>query len=249
LIPITGYIYGVRSFEGLGIFFPMALHTAAVFLVLAVGLFFVRPDTPSIAAFASDDPRGVIARRLLPPIIVLTIFCGWLRLEGERRGYYSAAFGTALYAVTLCVLFVVLVRWTVWTVGRIEQERNSLNDDLVESKWRLEESLRESRLIIDHARELICTVDAKGKVCTVNAACDEILGMSSHALVNKSFVALHAADERPEIENAFATAKGGLKPEIFAAHCCKGDSSDVQLHWSIQWSPHYERMFCVGRAG
>jgi PAS domain S-box-containing protein len=249
LLPITGYLYGVRSFEGLAAFIPMAIHTAITCFILCAGVFFARPDRPLIEVFISDDSRGVIARRVLPTIILLTILFGWLRLEGERHGYFSAAFGTALYAVTLCVLFVILIRWSVWTVGKIEEEKNALNDALLENKWRLEESLRETQLIINHARELICTVDDEGKLCTLNAAAEEILGIVNSALLGRLFSKLHAPEESLKIEKAFTTAKMGLTAEIFAAKCQKSDRSYVQLHWSIQWSPHHQRMFCVGRAG
>ncbi len=147
LLPITGYAYGVKSFQGLASFIPMALHTAITCMLLALGLFFAREATPLAQLFATNDSRGVVARRLFPLIILLTLVLGWLRIEGERRGLYEAAFGTALFAVVLCLLFVVVVRWTVWTVGAIEAERDALNDSLFQSRWRLEESLRQTQLI------------------------------------------------------------------------------------------------------
>src|ERR1043166_1029467 len=249
LLPLTGYAYGVRSFAGLASFIPMALHTAIVCLLLAGGLFFARAATPLAQFFATAEPHGVIARRLFPFMILLTLFLGWLRLEGERRGIFPGAFGTALYAIALCVLFLAVIRWTFWTVARIEEERNAINDELLQSRWRLEESLRQTQLIIDHARELICTLDAEANLLTVNAACDEILDLPSRQLVGRSFLAIHSSDERPDIEKAIAVAKSGLKPETFGARCRKGDETYARLDWSIQWSPHYERMFCVGRAG
>jgi hypothetical protein len=69
------------------------------------------------------------------------------------------------------------------------------------------------------------------------------------ALLGRLFSKLHAPEESLKIEKAFTTAKMGLTAEIFAAKCQKSDRSCVQLHWSIQWSPHHQRMFCVGRAG
>jgi PAS domain S-box-containing protein len=249
LLPITGYAYGVGSFTGLASFIPMALHTAITCLVLAMGLFFAREATPLSQLFATDDSRGVIARRLFPLIILLTLFLGWLRLEGERRGLYEAAFGTALFVVVLCVLFVAVILWTVFAVAKVEEERNSLNDALLESRWQLEESLRQSQLIVDHARELICTLDAQARLLTVNAACDEILALPSRQLLGRSFLEIHSPEEQSRIEKVLAVAKTGMTPEPFSAQCRKGDTTYARLDWSIQWSPHYEKMFCVGRPG
>ena len=83
LLPLTGYLYGVQTFRGLASFIPMALHTAATFLVLAAGLFFARPDAPMAQMFAANDPRGVMARRLFPLAVIITLLLGWLCVPGQ----------------------------------------------------------------------------------------------------------------------------------------------------------------------
>jgi PAS domain-containing protein len=180
-------------------------------------------------------------------VIGLTLFLGWLRVAGERHGLYEGAFGTALFATVLCLLFMVVIRWTVWTVGRIDAQRNALQGQLVEGKWELEQSLRQTQLIIDHARELICTLNAQAELVTVNAACDEILALPPRRLLGRSFMQLHSQEEEPQIAKAFAVAKSGMTAETFSALCRKGDETFARLNWSIQWSPHFEKMFCVGR--
>jgi signal transduction histidine kinase len=141
LLPITGYLYGVQSFRGLASFIPMALHTAVTFLLLSAGLFFARPDTGFAQVFTTNDPQGVMARRLFPLAVLLTLFLGWVRLWGERNGWYESAFGTALFAIALSVVFVVLVRWTVWAVGKLEAERQITNARLQELNRRKDEMI------------------------------------------------------------------------------------------------------------
>jgi signal transduction histidine kinase len=123
LLPITGYVYGVQSFRGFASFIPMALNTAITFLILTAGLFFARPATPLAQLFATREPPGVMARRLFPLAVLLTLVLGWLCVWGERHGIFETAFGTALLAITLSVLFVILVTWTIWTVSNLELER------------------------------------------------------------------------------------------------------------------------------
>jgi signal transduction histidine kinase len=141
LLPVTGYAYGVRSFQGMSSFIPMALHTAVTFLILAAGLFFARPETGFAQVFAKNDPRGVMARRLFPLAVLLILFLGWLRLWGERQGFYESKFGTALFAITLSILFVILVRWTVWTVSKLEDERAIANARLHDLNRRKDEMI------------------------------------------------------------------------------------------------------------
>ncbi len=139
LLPLAGYAYGVYSFTGFGSFIPMALHTAFTFFSLAIGIFFAIPEAPLPQIFASNDPGGVIARRLLPLSVLLTLSLGWLRLWGERRGYYESEFGTLLFAIALCLIFVVLVRWTLGTVTRLEHERAEAQLRIAEMNRRKDE--------------------------------------------------------------------------------------------------------------
>ena len=127
LLPLTGYLYGVQSFRGLASFLPMALHSAVTFLVLAAGLFFARPHAPLARMFAANDPRGVMARRLFPLAVIITLFLGWLRVRGERAGYYESEFGTALLVISLCILLILLVCWTIGRVNKIEIARMTVN--------------------------------------------------------------------------------------------------------------------------
>ena len=141
IVPITGYAYDVPSLSGLGDFTPMAFHTAAIFLVLAGGLLFAVPHAPLIEPFATNDPRGVLARRLFPLAVLLTLVLGWVCVWGERNAQFDSAFGIALYAITLSILFVILLRWTVATVGKLEMERNAINARLHELNRRKDEMI------------------------------------------------------------------------------------------------------------
>lgn len=141
LLPITGYAYGAESFQGHPAFIPMALHTAIVFFILALGVFFASRSARLTQVFLSDQPSGILARRLFPLSILLTLLLGWLRLWGDRHGLYDNVFGTALFAIALCVLLALLVRWAVWTIGRLEAERAAANMRLQELSRRKDEMI------------------------------------------------------------------------------------------------------------
>jgi signal transduction histidine kinase len=141
LLPLTGYLYGVQTFRGMASFIPMALHTAVTFLVLAAGLFFARPDAPMAQMFAVSDPRGVMARRLFPLAVLVTLLLGWLGVQGERSEYYDSAFGTALLAISLSVIFILLVSWTIGKVNKLEIERAAASARLREVSRRKDEMI------------------------------------------------------------------------------------------------------------
>jgi PAS domain S-box-containing protein len=247
LLPITGYVYGVQSFRGVASFIPMALHTAITFLILAAGIFFARPSAPLAQLFATWEPRGAMARRLFPLAVLLALLLGWLCVWGERHNIFESAFGTALLAITLSVLFVILVTWTVSTVGNLELERAAANRALLESKRQLQEAHDQMELILNHAREIICTIDGNTRVLTVSAACNILLGLSERELIGRSFYELHATADHPKIDAAFRDMQSGIAGGSFRARCRRDNNTFADIIWSLQRSENHQKTYCVGR--
>lgn len=247
VFPLTGYLYGVRSFQGIASYIPMAPHTAITFLFICCGLFFCRTRFPLTQTFATRDPRGVLARRLAPLAVALIVALGWLRLVGEQRGFYDAPLGTALFAVLLSMLFVILIAWATSSVGRADNERNAANMALLESKVQLEESLRQTQLIIDHAREIICTIDERGKLLTVSSATEAILRRRPQELVGLAFSDLHYPDHRSRVEAALKQVQSGFQIASLTASCVRKDQTLAPIVWSLRSSAHRRRIFGVGR--
>jgi PAS domain S-box-containing protein len=247
LLPITGYLYGVQSFRGLASFIPMALHTAVTFLILAAGLFFARPAAPLAQLFATRDPRGVMARRLFPLAVLLTLLLGWLCVWGERHELFESAFATALLAITLSILFVILVRWTVWTVSKLEVERAAAARALLESKRQLQEAHDQMELILNHTREIICTIDRNTRLLTVSAACKNLLSFSERDLIGRTFYELHATADHPKIDAAFRDMQSGITGSNFLARCRRQNNTYADIIWSLQRSENHQKTFCVGR--
>lgn len=247
LLSLTGYAYGVKEFYGIASFIPMAIHTAVLFLLLAGGVFFCRSKTPFSQMFATAEPRGVLARRLFPSAVFLVLLLGWLRLKGEALGWYEPRFGTALFAITLCVSFFVVISWSILTIGKVDRERTGLSRSLIESKIELQESLQEIQLILNHARELICTIDNSGKILTMSVAAEQILGLQPTSLLGRAFTELHPADERARIDAVLKAAQAGFTRGEATTRCTKKDGSLADVVWSMQYSVHHKRTFCVGR--
>ncbi|MBS1189783.1 MAG: domain S-box protein [Rhodocyclaceae bacterium] len=107
-----GYAYDVDEFLRVKLdYTPMALNTAAVLVLLAVGIVNARPDYPIRQFLLTDSPAGTIVRRLVPPAIVLPLATGWLILLGYRTEALSEASGLAVFAASVIVLSIGLVLW------------------------------------------------------------------------------------------------------------------------------------------
>jgi PAS domain S-box-containing protein len=133
---LLGYIFGASITTGLVSFTPMALHTATAFAILSCAVLALRADRGFVAHLLSDGYGGQLARRLLPVVVLGIPFVGWLRLQGERFGFYGLEVGLALYAlfnvVMLAIIIVLVARW----LNRTDRSQQGVLADLRESDTR-----------------------------------------------------------------------------------------------------------------
>jgi signal transduction histidine kinase/DNA-binding response OmpR family regulator/HPt (histidine-containing phosphotransfer) domain-containing protein len=125
LTSILGYVYGVGELYGVARYIPMALPTAIAFLALGVGILCARPDQGPIGVVTSDEAGGILARRLLPAAILIPAVLGWLRLVGERAGFYATEVGLAVAVMMTILIFTTLVWVTARMLNRTDQSRKS----------------------------------------------------------------------------------------------------------------------------
>ncbi len=101
---LIGYAYRAESLYGMAKHTAIAFHTALALEVLAAGILFAYPKEGIASLVYDKGIGGSIARRLLPPAILLPLVLGWFRLRGEEQGYFIAAFGTAVMMLIMITL-------------------------------------------------------------------------------------------------------------------------------------------------
>ncbi len=261
LLPVVGYIYGVQSFYGVGSFIPMALHTAITFLVLVIGFSFARPDRGLASLMRDKGVAGITARRLLPAAIIIPAALGWLRLKGERLGLYEVELGTALVVVTNIVLFAVLVWWSAHLLRRIEAGRMQRTSELLSANNLLEEEITErnrvqkaldeavlrERAMVEHALDVICTIDAEGRFATVSPACLKLWGYRPEELIGRRYIELVTPEDVPKTNEAAASIMSGKETTNFENRYRHKNGLLVNLMWAAFWSKRDGLMFCVAR--
>src|SRR6185436_7688427 len=94
-LSLTGYGYRAQAMYTLPRLTGIAVQTASMIAALAVGLIAAIPDHEPLLTLRADSSAGVLARRLLPFVILVPLLIGWLRLQGERMGLYDSSFGAA----------------------------------------------------------------------------------------------------------------------------------------------------------
>ena len=105
LLSLLGYLYQVKSFYGFLIHISMAPSTALCFFLFSLIVLFSDPGKGIMKEFTSVLSGSIMARLLIPAAIIVPSALGLLRLHGNWSGVYSNEFGTALYALSIIIIF------------------------------------------------------------------------------------------------------------------------------------------------
>lgn len=136
IISLLGYLFGARSLYGITSHIPMGLNTALLFTFLSAGVLCMRPKEGVPALLASSNIGSVMARRLLPAAVGISCLLGFLRLLGERAGFYETEFGVAAMVILNIVMLSAAVLYTALILNRMDVERKQGVEALKDSAAR-----------------------------------------------------------------------------------------------------------------
>ena len=169
LAALLGHAYGVRSLYGLVPFTHMAPHTVGAFIVLCTGVLLLRPTRGLIGIATSPGPGGIMSRRLLPAAVAIPIVVGWLRLHGERAGYYGTEFGLSLVVMSNVIVFLFLSWWTATVLNRADATARRTTEALSRSEAKY-------RRLFEDSRDPIYITARDGRFVDVNQAWLDLFG-------------------------------------------------------------------------
>lgn len=136
---VLGYVFSVPEFYGDLSFNPMAIHTAACFLLTSLAWLMLRPNEGFMKEVNDKGPGGVLARALLPTIFLLPLAIGYLRLQAQARFHFSTEFGVAIL-VSSITFFLTCVTWLcVKMINARDEQRLEVEQEL----WKLNFDLSE----------------------------------------------------------------------------------------------------------
>ncbi len=121
-LTLIGYVFDVEALHNwMGV--AVALHTAIALLLLSLGILIVRMDTWLMRVFAAREAGGMMARRMLLPLLIVPAVAGWVRYQGELLGYYPLPLGVALMVILNTLILLGLVWLSARSVNRVDSRR------------------------------------------------------------------------------------------------------------------------------
>ena len=211
MIALTGYLYNVSALYQFKAFSAMAVHTAVLFGALSAA-FLAAPPIRGVAAFlVGDDLGAVLARRLLPVAVMAPPLIGYVRLLGQRHGYYGTELGLALFATSNVVIFTAVIFGAALSLRRADLKRRA-------SEEALHASNEGFRLLVEGVSDYaILTLDLKGCVVSWNPGAERIHGYRASEIVGQHFSCFStpedSASHSPEMQLKRALEEGAYEEE------------------------------------
>ncbi len=212
LLAIIGAIYGVIPLVPLVRYTHIAVHTSFAFLLLFFGIMFSQPEFGIMKIASDEGSAGLLARWLLPAVIVLEISTGKIRLFFIGKGLVTKEYGSAVSTlVNVCFIigfFALAFRALKRSEDDLRRHREHLEElvdertaklkevneylsEEVEERTRAEEALHlasaYNRSLIEASLDPLVTIGPDGRITDVNAATEAVTGRSRAELVGTDF--------------------------------------------------------------
>jgi PAS domain S-box-containing protein len=233
-VSLQGYLFGQALLSHVPAFSTLGVHTAVAFVALSVGVFIVRPDVGLMASITADGIGGAALRRLLPISLGLPLLIGWVRLHGERAGYFDAISGLALVVTAMAACLMLLAFVSIAPLASVEARNRAaeqvanerirrlnrvyavlshINQTIVRERTLSELFQQTCRIAVDHggftAAWVALAPDAPGRPLRIAADA----GVPGHAEGLRTAVAdptfASGAPARAIIEGRLVIANGG----------------------------------------
>jgi PAS domain S-box-containing protein len=227
LFALIGYGFGYSGLNRVGVFIPMAVHTAVTLSILSVGLLCLAPDRGVIPILRQSGPAGAMARIVLPLAILVPIVVGTLRVLGQNAGYFGSEAGVVIMIVanvmvTFALLLVSIIALYRGDLVRLERER-ALN--LSEQQYRLAESVAKvGHWRLDLNPRELCWSDEVKNIVGIH--------LSSAPPAAAEFDSLYHPDDRAMVKTLMAAAAREGEDFVCAARVLRrdGELRQVRLH-------------------
>ncbi|MFZ2315061.1 MAG: response regulator [Gammaproteobacteria bacterium] len=179
---LLGLIYGMGALaEAFGIsskhYSVIGMPLVTTFLVLGLGVLFIRPFQGISGVLVSKESGGMLVRRIIPPAFILPIVFGYLELQSEVGGEASGL-RIALLIMTITIFFTSLILLNAYFSNRSDLFRQK-------AEFAMRQSKRQLQAILDHTTAMITIYDKDGKCLLANKQLEKLLGFGSYELVGR----------------------------------------------------------------
>ncbi|MGH6946618.1 MAG: PAS domain S-box protein, partial [Kiloniellales bacterium] len=176
ILASVGRAYGATLVYRLVPATEIGILTSATFVALFVGGIATRTEAGWLSILRSPGPGGLIARRLLPAVLLLPPLIGWIALQGVEYGVYGGPFSMTLFAAVSVVIFTAIVWQGATTVEALDLAMRSRD--------------RLNRRILETSLDAFVLMDDEGRVIEWNPQAERMFGWSRAEAIGRKVAEL-----------------------------------------------------------
>lgn len=168
----VGYVFGARVLTGFGWERPVALHSVAAMIMLALSVMLARPNDGLTSVLADDGAAGAAARRLMPAAFAAPFVVGLL--------FFAQAEPLRLAYVILssAVLFCAILAISISKLLQIDRQRLKAIRDISERSAK-------DRALMENIGDGVFAVDTEWRITFWNKGAERITGFAANEAVGK----------------------------------------------------------------
>ncbi|WP_276500202.1 sensor histidine kinase [Terrimonas pollutisoli] len=178
LFAILGYLYQVKIFYGVFTYLPMAIHSAACFLLLSLSMLFFNADKGLMKEITGPFAGSMVARRLIPAAILVPALLGLLRMVGHWTSSFTLEFGVNILVFSIIVVLMGIVLYSVTLLNKRDFQSKLAENALREREEQIQ-------TIFKAAPDAVIVIDHNGYVTQWNPKAESIFGWSSDEVKGK----------------------------------------------------------------
>ena len=203
---LIGHIYNIIIFYSVGSPTGMAIHTAIGFILVSFALLGTRAERGWMRIITREQAGGVMARWLLPLVIILPIFLGWF-----FWGWFGSEPQLWIFIVGFRIsieifILALFVWWTAKKLNQSDRAQQQLFQNLLETERRF-------RAIFDQTFQFIGLLTPDGILLEANQTALDFGGINKFDVVGKPFWEAYwwriSPETQLELQKAIATAQTG----------------------------------------
>ena len=129
IMSMSGYINGATATYRIFSYTQVAAYTAIVLLMMSAAVFFSRPRVGIAGDLTGKFSGSAIARRFLPPVIIIPFLAAWIRMQGQRAGLFGTELGLAFNVTTNVVTLSLLVWVNARQLNKAEKSLEEVREE------------------------------------------------------------------------------------------------------------------------
>ncbi len=122
-LALVGYTYRWTMLYEFSASNGIAVPTTLALIAVSLGVLYLHPERGAMTLVLSDDPAGILVRRLAPAAIIIPFVLGLLRILAEQAGVVDMPSALALLVVTNMLVFLGLIAWSAVSIRELDSRR------------------------------------------------------------------------------------------------------------------------------